>query len=382
MPGALLLHGKLDGWERGLHYVGPTPRGGWDVSPHSSLISFVRFLAPQMIARVIQPNKLDVFIHSWNGAAVGAAMDHAYKPIASLHEIAHISTAVISQSVSIARAFRMAKTHKDYDIFTVVRHDVLFYSEVNLAHLPQSTLHLPSWCSNAFNLTLHEISALKPVCSWGSKWYLGESYIMRPVTLSHTLHARGLQNSMTDYNLAVLDWWFVGTPAAVTAIASVGRRFTDYRHGMSLYGHLPAHAHHFWAWVIHHVLNSSNVNFLPLFEGVDFRLGRHWRKGSACFVKVTHRRAGKLARLATTHVGNIETLSRRQCAPDNRHPGGLRVVCPWYAPPCVSTAAPVTLATEFAAHAAMNGSTRLPIRPLHGAKLGGNQMRHMVKFKR
>lgn len=455
MPGspfALLLHGRLDGWERGLNYAGAPPASGWDVRPESGRASFLRFCAAHLIAHVVRPNSCDVFIHSWN-PEIGPLMDSLYRPVASQHE--KMATwqlrrdrAVPSQHLSMARALKLALTHGAYRLMMVARHDVLFYVDVDLAPFDRRLLHLPAWCAGQDALKPREIASLEPVCREAAPGaerpryrYLGGSFAAAPIRLSR-LHVAlpGALRAEDEYDWAVLDceqrrprggrqerrprggrhteafragcgggaWagpgvsgdlaadlaadsrraslpcagWFVAPPEAVAPFAALG---ADYQHARRALANLrrgvakfPPHAHFFWAWVVRRSFNATSVRFAPLFEGTHFRLARHWRKGSGCFARVHPARADALARLRLDPppAGAEESLAARQCPPDARNRGGLRVSCAWYSPLCESAAGPATLASERLAHRLMNATTRLPIRALHGNKMGGDAVRH------
>ena len=125
-----------------------------------------------------------------------------------------------------------------------------------------------------------------------------------------------------------------------------------------------------------------------LYEGIDFRLARHWAYGTHCshwlggpdgaaaraletagvnFDAFLRRRADRSADAAvygraSADDGNRSDEYTRHCPYDPR----VRIYCPWYSPACPAQTRRRVLAVEAAAHLALNSSSRMPPWTLFG----------------
>ena len=282
-----------------------------------------------------------------------------------------------------------------YDLYMVTRYDVLFFTPLQLAPLTAAPLWLPHWC-HRYPLNAESGMLVRAACgNWPGR---GEGYLVHPATTVGVFPpARGKLTREADFDYAYLDWWFVATPAVASTFSAIYDEYEQYKQALMKVGPvLPLWTHFFWGHHINKRLHMRQTVRFILYEGVDFRLARHWAFGTHCM----HHLGGgggssALTALASSGVdlgvyfrrtdarrhvegraghpsspspllvnGSLRPGAQpaRQCPVDSR----VRLYCPWLSPVCPPSTREAVLEVEAAARMALAASTRLPPWDLFG----------------
>ena len=116
---------------------------------------------------------------------------------------------------------------------------------------------------------------------------------------------KGKVSREADYDFAYLDWWFVATPAVAATFGRIYDDFRIYRSALSRIAPFPDWSHFYWGFHINRRLKMRQTVRFVLYEGVDFRLARHWALGGHCmhFLGGSIPRRGGKKRAAASAVG-------------------------------------------------------------------------------
>jgi hypothetical protein len=458
---ALILHGRIGIWRTRSSHIdnadvvwksnaphlwkkAPKNMTGVDtIRPHSTLLGFAAFGRASLWERVVDPNRragvlVDCFLHSWH-KEIGKELDAMYAPVASMHEeVKKQLDSVRSQHLSMKRALDLAARHEQfragvpavrgasagaspsyYDLFMVLRYDILWFSTVHFPTLGGASLWLPHWC-HRYPLTAESGMLVRAACgNWPAH---GEGYLVHAATtvgVYPKLH--GMVPREADYDFAFLDWWFVATPRIAATFAHIYDDFKAYQRGLRHIAPFPDWSHFYWGFHINRRLKMRQQVRYVMYEGVDFRLARHWHFGSHCMhflgnqlaepqepqrasptpkgrwgaavpaaaaaraavaasaapggalASITGagvdtnvyyrslRQARNGARRAELSHANASKLAR-QCPLDSR----VRLYCPWHSPVCPAADREVVLRAEEAARIAVESSTSIPSWQLFG----------------
>lgn len=322
---ALLLHGRLGIWKVKASHIddpeviwkanaperwreAPKSMSKIDIQPHSTITGFAAFGRASLWRHVIEPNQragvaVDCFLHSWH-PEIGKQLDALYMPIGSLHEpLERRLNAVQSQHLSMKRAIMLADSHGAkmamngadgsaagradpslyYDLYMVVRYDVLFFRTLLFAPLGAAPLWLPHWC-HRYPLTAESGMLVRSACgNWPGR---GEGYLVHPATVTGIHPPLGKpESSLTreaNFDYAYLDWWFVATPRVARTFGHIYDHYNAYNAALQRVAKFPAWTHFFWGHHINKKLRMRHTLRYILYEGVDFRLARHWHLGTHC----------------------------------------------------------------------------------------------------
>lgn len=307
---ALVLHGRIGIWKVKASHIdnadvvwkanaperwreAPSSMDKIDVHKHSTLVGFAAFGHASISRHVIEPNQragiaVDCFLHSWH-RDIGPQLDALYGAVASRHEeLRRKLNAVQSQHLSMKRALELASAHATakrapYDLFMVVRYDVLFFRPLLFAPLGGAPLWLPHWC-HRYPLTAETGMLVRAACgNWAGR---GEGYLVQPATVVG-IHpplgkpSQGLGRE-PNFDYAYLDWWFVATPRVAMTFGGIYDDYKAYHDALVRVARFPPWSHFFWGHHINKRLRMRQTVRFVLYEGVDFRLARHWSFGSHC----------------------------------------------------------------------------------------------------
>ena len=168
-----------------------------------------------------------------------------------------------------------------YDLYMVTRYDVLFFTTLQLAPLTSSPLWLPHWC-HRYPLTAESGMLVRAACgNWPGH---GEGYLVHPATTVGVFPpVRGKLAREADFDYAYLDWWFVASPAVAHTFGEVYDQYEVYRQALHRVSpNLPKWTHFYWGHHINKRLRMRRSVRFVMYEGVDFRLARHWAFGTHC----------------------------------------------------------------------------------------------------
>ena len=419
-----------------------------DLTPHSTLAGFAAFGRASLWRHIVEPNKaagilMDFFLHSWH-SEIGSQLDAMYQPVASLHEgLRKELNSVKSQHLSLKKSLGLAisyaaKQSKNttdyapssssasprvasslgeglafkssafstadvaaatayYDHFLVMRYDILFFTPLHLGPLDlRVPLWLPHWC-HRYPLTAESGMLVRAACgNWPGH---GEGYLVHPATTVGVYPPMRKQpiTREADYDYSYLDWWFIARPSVAATFADIYDSFEQYHAALQKVARFPTWSHFFWGYHINRRLRLRQSLRYILYEGVDFRLARHWHLGTHCMhfmggaldgsggsadgspgldavagagveTSIYYRRTSAIRGAPRGRGelpnGTVSTGAQlaRQCPLDRR----VRIYCPWLSPVCPASLREAVLEAEVAARTAIRASTRLPPWTLFG----------------
>ena len=337
-PIALCLHGHISSW------VGSKSNETfWWLN--ASRRSLARLAADSVVRHVLQPNRVDVFIHSWN-PELAKLLDELYAPLSSKHDaVLPQLRNVLSQHLSMKRC--LALVPNNVRLIMVARLDLLFFTDVPLRELVELAGHrpmlwLPQACQHDHGVPRAEHAAMFASCGCRvDRWrrdtcnsISGKGWLMEAPS-AERLNARGPAEEV--HSLYVLDWWFVATPSVARSFVAIHDNYTRYvraLHQRHFAG--PAWAHFYWAHHVTHELPANvAVHFVTLQHGRDFSLARFVRFGVDCEAQVT-----SPEKLAGTANATAAKLTRLRMHPrlEGQCPARLQrhqfISCPWDTPAC------------------------------------------------
>ena len=312
-----------------------------------------RLAASHIHRHLLQPNRAanvdtGVFIHSWSDPKLGALLDQLYQPQRSLHERQRPGApSMLSQHRSMRRVLALVPGH--YELVMVSRLDLLLYTDLHVAALPgwhpeQAGLWLPGWCQEVQGLETREMLTVQASCGCavGRQRHkcIGVSG-MGALLEAPTLRRHGmapLPHATEEQGLAVLDYWFIATPAVADGVARIALRHAEYSRGLAALVRVAQWSHFYWAWHVTRVLPQDVPVRFVLLKGRDFNLARFVRFGADCEVPLPPwaRPKAVLARAAAlrppVREPNASTWLSGQCPRHLRD--GSHITCPWYTPAC------------------------------------------------
>ena len=307
---ALVLHGRIGIWRTRSSHIddanvvwlanaphlwkkAPKTMAGIDLnaSLHTTLIGFAAFGRGSLWQHVVAPNRaagieIGIFLHSWH-AEIATALDAMYRPQASRHELVNRKlNSVQSQHLSMKTALGLMSDHemasgRKYDLVMVTRFDILYFRPLLFSELGAGSLWLPHWC-HRYPLDATSGMLVRAACgNWPGH---GEGYMVHPATVAG-IDPR-MKNKVSrdaDYDFAYLDWWFIATPAIAVTFGQIYDEYKEYKAGLErVAAKLAPWSHFFWGWHINRKLRMRRSVQYFLYEGVDFRLARHWHFGAHC----------------------------------------------------------------------------------------------------
>ena len=304
-----MLHGRIGIWRTRASHIddarvvwlanapqvwrqAPSDMTGIDVSPHSTLAGFAAFGRASLWQYVIDPNRaaglaVDLFLHSWH-AEIGAQLDAMYAPVASKHEnVRRELNTVRSQHLSMKTGLALMTAHEKatgraYDLTLVTRYDILYFTPLHFASLGVAPLWLPHWC-HRYSLTAEAGMIVRSACgNWPGH---GEGYLVHPATsvgVEPKLRRSRKLTRDADFDFAYLDWWLIGTPDVARTFGDIYDKYDEYAAALQRIAEFPQWSHFYWGYHINRRLRMRRTVRHLLYEGVDFRLARHWHYGTHC----------------------------------------------------------------------------------------------------
>jgi hypothetical protein len=304
---ALVLHGRIGIWRTRSSHIddakvvwlanapqawkrAPPTMAGIDRKAHSTLAGFAAFGRASLWKYVVEPNRasgatLDIFLHSWH-EEIGSALDAMYMPVGSKHELVKRRlNSVQSQHLSMKTGLELmsaqeAKVGLSYQLVLVTRYDILYFTPLLLGELDRAPLWLPNWC-HRYPLTAQSGMIVRSACgNWPGH---GEGYLVHPATCQGV--DPKIRRSVTreaDFDYAYLDWWLVATPAIARSFGDIYDNFGRYTTALRRIAEFKPWSHFYWGYHINRVLRMRRAVRFVLYEGVDFRLARHWHFGTHC----------------------------------------------------------------------------------------------------
>ena len=481
---AILVHGRIGIWRTRSSHIddpqvvwmanaphlwkqAPKSMDKIDLTPNSTLAGFAAFGRGSLWQHVIEPNKaagleIDCFLHSWH-LEIGPQLDAMYRPIASQHDRVHKDlNSVKSQHLSMKIVLNLARDYalsrissastdggggggrgargahgggrggrgdsrqraggaasNYYDLFMVTRYDILFFSPLLFSPLTSAPLWLPHWC-HRYPLTAESGMIVRAACgNWPSH---GEGYLVHPATTDGVFPPMKKKRITREanYDYAYLDWWLVAGPEVAMTFADIHDKFELYQAALQKIAPFPMWSHFYWGYHINRKLRMRQQLQYILYEGVDFRLARHWHFGTHCMhflgsggsgggsgsggggssgsgsgnalatiakvgvdTSVYYRRI-QGRRIASRGPGSSngtlgpDAQPARQCPLDSR----IRLYCPWLSPVCSQSIRETVLEVEAAAHVALVASTQLPPWPLFGDQYELEETRRETTLRR
>ena len=307
---AVVLHGRIGIWKTKATHIdnprvvwlanapeywkqAPADMTGIDVTPHSTLAGFAAFGRASLWHYVVEPNRnagltLDLFLHSWH-AEIGGQLDAMYKPVASKHErVRERLDPVRSQHLSMKTGLTLMTAHElrpggaPYDLTLVARYDILYFTPLLLRPLGAAPLWLAHWC-HRYDLSAQAGMLVRSACgNWPGH---GEGYLVVParsVGMAPSLKRSRQLTRDADYDFAYLDWWFVATPVLARTFGDIYDKYYEYAAALKRIADFPLWSHFFWGYHINRRLRLRRTVRHIFYEGVDFRLARHWNFGTHC----------------------------------------------------------------------------------------------------
>ena len=283
---ALCFHGRMPTW-RGRNL--PLSQ-----DHNASRRSLARFTADSLQRRVIRSNgraglNVEVYMHTWN-PELAELLDELYRPARAQHdaEIRGLQ-AMLSQHESLRRVMALVPEH--IELVMMTRLDLILFSDLPLLPLVQigramPALWLPQMCQHNHDVPLSEQQHMYSECGCGlySDRRKGACYgingqggLMEAPMISrwgiNPKHS-AIGEQHVNFNIFVLDWWFVATPTVARSFAAIGENKTSYVQGVLRRVGVPAWAHFYWAHHVTHVLPESTFVGYAMLAGRDFQLAR------------------------------------------------------------------------------------------------------------
>ena len=194
---------------------------------------------------------IDIYIHSWNPELKTSF--RLYSPIWQKHEKFVYNDKVLSQSFSLYKTIRKKqqieyKFNFTYDMIFVLRHDIVFRSDLLPQHLPASPFILAQHC-----------------CKEGD--------MMKPCTVSRFIGHVNISRDL-DQKMYIMDWFISGKSRILDTLTMLYLKNSIYHENLQKLGIGVRWMHFFLAYHVHFVLNMTDSVRFVMLGGHDYGIAR------------------------------------------------------------------------------------------------------------